>query len=301
MKKFLNTQLIVLLPLILPAQSPEGKGYKPIILDDTYNHTKYKTEPADIIFKFSAYTTSFDSEDDNNNDGTSDTWGIPEWVSYEVKTKTKETEKYSRPKWMTDSKLYEQGIAPNDDSYRVSGTRELKEVTSSYRYVRGHMCPKDAADRISMEAGFNTHTVLNAVPQLQWQNNGIWKKLESKVTDWADEYNSVWVICGGVFFNRTPSLWLGQKDEVKVAVPDALYKVVIKETDNAVESLTFIIPNVIPKEKKDFREYLTSLGRLEELTGLKFITNLSNSEQEKIKGKHLNLSITEKKKVVDSW
>ncbi|MCB2221575.1 MAG: DNA/RNA non-specific endonuclease [Bacteroidetes bacterium] len=122
----------------------------------------------------------------------------------------------------------------------MSGTSDLKEVKTNYRYVRGHMCPKNAADRMGLSAGWNTHTVLNAVPQLQWQNNGIWKQLENEVTDWADKYDSVWVICGPVFFDKTPAVWLGQKNEVKAAVPDALYKIIIRksdESDSGIETL----------------------------------------------------------------
>lgn len=166
--------------------------------------------------------------------------------------------KYNRPKWLTDGELHKQGVAPNDTTYAVSGTRKLKEVSGDCRCVRGHMCPKDAVDRISMEAGYNTHTVLNAVPQLQWQNNGIWKSLEEQVTDWSDEYGSVWAICGPVFFGKTPAVCLGQNNDVKTAVSDAIYKIVIRETEQGIETLAFIFPNVIPKKKKDFTEYLTT-------------------------------------------
>lgn len=288
-------------PLNLNVHDAPGKRYKEIKIDPSYEHTKWGIEPSDILYKFAAYTTSFDSDDDNNGDGVSDIWGIPEWVAYEVKRKTKEIEKYNRPKWMTDDELHKKGIAPNDDTYAVSGTKQLKEVSGSYRYVRGHMCPKDAADRISMEAGHNTHTVLNAVPQLQWQNNGIWKSLESKVTDWADKYERVWVVCGPIFFGKTPAVWLGQGDEVRAAVPDAIYKIIIRETNSGIESLAFVIPNVIPKDKKDYSEYLTSISRVENLTGLKFLTQLDHEQQISEKAKHSKMSLSEKKKVVSIW
>jgi len=200
---------------------------------------------------------------------------------------------------MTDDNLHKKGIAPDDNTYAVSGTRKLKEVKGDYRYVRGHMCPKDAADRISMEAGYNTHTVLNAVPQLQWQNNGIWKTLEEKVTDWADKYGNVWVICGPVFFGESPAVWLGQEGEVKAAVPDALYKIVIRETNGNIETLAFIFPNVIPKEKKDISKYLTSINRIESLTDLHFLTKVDNPVEEK--QKHEGLNNAEKEQVVSKW
>jgi endonuclease G len=204
---------------------------------------------------------------------------------------------------MTDDNLNAKDKVPNDATYAVSGTNRIKEVSGSYRYVRGHMCPKAAADRISSAAGYNTHTILNAVPQLQWQNNGIWKSLESRVFEWADEYNRVWVICGPVFFGRNPSVWLGQEGEVKAAVADAFYKIVIRETTGSagIESLSFVIPNVIPMKKRDFSEYLTSIGRIEELTGLTFLTELNQGQQKQVKLQHSGLSLSDKKNAVNKW
>jgi len=65
---------------------------------------------------------------------------------------------------MTDEELVEQGIAPTDKTYSVSGVRSIGEVKTDYRFVREHMCPKDTAERISADAAYNTHTVLNACP-----------------------------------------------------------------------------------------------------------------------------------------
>lgn len=283
--------------LYLFSQEPPGGRYKPIILNKAYEHTKWGIQPEDLIYNFAAYTTSFDGDDGGV------VWGVPEWVAYEIKKKNRKVEKYSRPKWMTDANLNAKGKAPNDQTYAVSGTKKLKEVSGSYRYVRGHMCPKAAADRISNYAGYNTHTILNAVPQLQWQNNGIWKSLESKILDWADKYNRVWVICGPVFFGKNPSVWLGQKNEVKAAVADAFYKIVIRERKDSgnIETLSFVIPNVIPKNKRDFSEYLTSIDRIEELTGLTFLTVLSEQQKKRVKFKHSGLSLSDKKNAVNKW
>ncbi|MCB0495282.1 MAG: DNA/RNA non-specific endonuclease [Cyclobacteriaceae bacterium] len=297
------TLFLLLLPVIHALAQP-STSYKPIVLHANYDHTKWGIEPSDLVYQFAAYTTSFDGSDDNNGDGQSDCWGIPEWVAYQVNRKTGPgIEAYNRPTWMTDDSLNAQGIAPNDATYAVSGTRDLKEVKTDYRYVRGHMCPKDAADRISMEAGYNTHTVLNAVPQLQWQNNGIWKELENDVTYWADTFATVWVVCGPVFFDKTPSVWIGQNNEVRAAVPDALYKIVIREanTETGLETLAFILPNVIPKEKDDLAEYITSIGRIEKLTWLTFLSNLDLTKQEKEKALHEDLTSAQRASLLNSW
>lgn len=290
------TALVVLITISVKAQNTPGVRYKPIIIDSTYNHTKWGIEPTDLIYNFAAYTTSFDSNDDG------EIWGIPEWVAYEIKKKvTPDIPTYIRPKWMTVDSLSQQGQAPNDETYHVKGTSDLNEVSGTARFVRGHMCPKDTADRISMFAGFNTHTVLNAVPQLQWQNNGIWKALESESIDWAEEHDQIWVICGPVFFNKTPAVWLGQKGEVSAAVPDAIFKIIIRQDNTEIETLSFIIPNVIADKKAKFFEYLTSMERVESLTGLTFMTILNANLQNTIKAKHLELTKSKKRQAVRKW
>ena len=259
----------------------------PILLDYSYEHDRWITLPRDIQLDFAAYTVSFDSEDDNNGDGTLDIWGIPEWVSFEIKELLIDYPLSTRPRWMTDTNLFAMGIAPNDESYSVPGTNSLREVKTDYRFVRGHMCPKDTAERISRDAAYNTHILVNAVPQLQWQNNGIWKDIEQLSTDWADKYKRIWVICGPVFFSKTPAMWLGQNDEMKVAVPDALFKIVIREDDfDQVKTVSFLVPNIVPKEKKNISEFITTVDRIEELTGLDFLTSLSENQGdiEKTKG-----------------
>lgn len=285
------------------AQSHLGPRYKAIVLDSTYEHTKWGVGPVDMLYLFAAYTTSFDSMDDNDGDGVGENWGIPEWVAYEIKKKTGPgAPSYTRPEWMTDTAMYRAGIVPKDETYHVSGTNAMKEVKSDYRYVRGHMCPKNAADRIGLNAGWNTHTTLNAVPQLQWQNNGIWKELETKVTNWADEFDRVWVICGPVFFDKTPAVWLGQKDEVRAAVPDAFYKIIIRESATSttgVETLSFLIPNVLPKEEDNLPQFLTSIRRLQNLTGLQFLTNMQTVVRDVELDR--NDDIGDRDLVLDSW
>jgi len=198
-------------------------------------------------------------------------------VSYQINKVTNDYPLAARPTWMTDEDLYSKGIAPDDSTYAVSGTSDLKEVKTDYRFVRGHMCPKNTAERISSDAAYNTHTVLNACPQLQWQNNGIWKKLEESCEEWADKYGRIWVICGPVFFNREPSMWLGQAGEIKAAIPDAFYKIVIRESEHqGVKCLVFLIPNIIPKTEESLDAFLVSVDRVESLTGLDFLTVLED-------------------------
>lgn len=296
--------LFGLLTLLASAQASLGKGYRTIALDSTYEHTKWGIGPLDLAFHFAAYTCSFDSEDDNNGDSIPERWGIPEWVAYEIKAKKPNTEDpvYSRPAWMTVDSLYERGIIPKDETYHIKGTRELAEVKTNYRFVRGHLCPKETADRLGMNAGWNTHTFLNAVPQLQWQNNGLWKKLEADILDWADTYGRVWVVTGPIFFDKSPSLWLGQAGEIPAAVPDALFKIVIRQANNntGLESLCFVIPNVLPADK-DYPEYLCSMQHVADLSGLNFLTAIDPNAKALEYQKGENLSQAQKQARLAAW
>ena len=70
MKKLFLISLSLLLSAInIQAQQGPGARYKTIMIDPAYEHTKWGVEPADLVYHFAAYTTSFDSDDDNNGDG----------------------------------------------------------------------------------------------------------------------------------------------------------------------------------------------------------------------------------------
>jgi DNA/RNA endonuclease G (NUC1) len=243
-----------------------------------YDHDKWKTEPRELFFEYEAFCLSFDGPDDDDADGNEDRWGIPIWVSYNVRKKDKE-HPAKRPKWTTDKDLFQKKIAPDDKTYSISGTDKLGVVKSDYRLVRGHMCPKNIAERISANAARETHTLLNAVPQLQWQNNGIWKDLEEQCETWADERGEIWVVCGPVFFAKSPSIWFGQNDEVRAAVPDALFKIVAWEESGKVRATAYLMPHMLPQKNAKFTDYETSVDEIEAVTSLDFFTRLDRNEE----------------------
>ncbi len=251
--------------------------YKANVLDPRYAHTKYGPKNGDIVRNFEAFTTSMDGKDDDNGDGAPDVWGVPEWVAYEIKRLADPPRKApKRPSpWITDTALYRDRIAPNDDSYRNSG------------YDRGHMCQKLIAYRLGEDADWNTHTVLNAAPQLHEFNDGIWGDLEERAADWADRYGQVWVICGPIFTNKKPSKWIGDEGEVRVAVPDAFFKIVVRKRESSIEVLAFLYPhkNLGSKGPFDHRPYIVSVDTVEARTGLDFLDRLPDAEETKMESK----------------
>lgn len=57
------------------------------------------------------------------------------------------------------------------------------------------------------------------------------------------------------------------------------FKIVIREEGNSVETLAFIIPNIIPKDCQIPGNYLVTIDRIESLTGLDFLTILDDATE----------------------
>ena len=180
-----------------------------------------------------------------------------------------------RPKWFTDPDLFASGVAGNDASYRSSG------------FDRGHMAMKLLVERLGQDAAYNTHTVLNAIPQRPKFNRAIWQSLELLTGAWAQTYGQVWVIQGPVFYDLRTLSWIGDEGEREIAVPDAAFKVVVRfktdeETEKAAprdkeapEVLAFLYPQLGPGyfgPWDEFRHarFLTTIDEIEELTDLDF-------------------------------
>ena len=291
MKKSLGFFFILIVLNFFLSNPALSVDLKQVELHPDYNHTKYAPIPNqnDIVRQFRAYTTCFDGDDDDNGDGISDKWAIPHWVAYEIKEYPGELEKApDRPsEWITDIDLFNQDIAPKDESYHFSRQwRRDNPDSPQLGYDRGHMCMKYHAWRLGEKADWNTHSVLNACPQKANLNQGIWLDLENRTAEWADDFNSVWIITGPIVFNNTPSKWLGQAGEVPVAIPDAFFKIVVREIGGQPDVLAFIYPQEGIGYKRsggyDHTPYLTSVDIIEVLTGLDFFPNVDDSIEEEI-------------------
>ncbi len=71
---------------------------------------------------------------------------------------------------------------------------------------------------------------------------------------------------------------------MKIAIPDALFKIVIKESQvpNRPDVLAFIYPQEGENYRRgpfDHTEYLTSVDGVEARTGLDFLTSLSDDAE----------------------
>lgn len=171
----------------------------------------------------------------------------PVWVSYLLtRSMVRQKNAQRRNCFRKDSKAVD---CPSPKEYSKSG------------YDKGHICPagdmawdQDAQDR--------TFLMSNMTPQEPAFNRGIWKKLEEKVRDWAEQNDSIIVIAGPIFCAHYQTIG---RD---IAVPVKFYKIVIDISYPTYKAIGFVLPN--RGSNKSIYAYSMSIDQVEKLTGLNF-------------------------------
>lgn len=140
-------------------------------------------------------------------------------------------------------------------------------------YDRGHLCP--AADmKQSALAMSETFYLSNMSPQNASFNRGIWKSLESTVRNWSLAENGIWVVTGAVFKDNKGTIGTN-----KVSVPGYYYKIVYDNTGDE-KMIALILPNA--KGEKQLSDYVVTVDKVEELTGIDFFPQLDDTIEEKL-------------------
>lgn len=164
------------------------------------------------------------------------------------------------------------------DTVIAQGNRaELKDYEARYQgqlFDRGHQAPA-ANDKFGQEAMNETFVLSNMAPQVGIDfNRHAWAYLEKAIRGW--------IVCGGrehlyvmtgPVYSSDPNKVLGPN---KIAIPDAFYKIVYDPTRG--RALAFMLENK-RHTGRDLDPYRTSIAKIEELTGVDFLTNLPEREQ----------------------
>lgn len=183
-----------------------------------------------------------------------ETYEQPEWVAYTLKKEHLTNKQYKRPYFIQDKKVKTKSA--HYKNYKDSG------------YNKGHLCP--AGDRkISEEAYHETFFTSNISPQIYEFNGGIWNRLEQKVRYWAQKYDKLYIVTGGVL--TTDLKTIGSE---KVAVPNYFYKIILDNTKPEIKAIAFLIPH--EKTEKGLSYFVTSIDEIENLTGIDFFYDLPN-------------------------
>lgn len=113
--------------------------------------------------------------------------------------------------------------------------------------------------------------------------------MENKCAKWADKFGRVWIITGPVVYGLKPDRYLGQRElgEVMVAIPDVLFKVVVREVEGQDPAvLAFIYPQRGRSYREsggyDHRPFLTKVDSIEYFTGRDLLTALPDDIEEQV-------------------
>lgn len=196
-------------------------------------------------------------------------------------------ETYEQAEWVA----YELTVAETNktvdraDRFRADKTVSTASATlADYKgsgYDRGHLAP--AADM-----GFNSTAMSesfymsNMSPQTPSFNRGVWKKLESKVRNWASEYGKIYVVTAGVLSNDLPTIGANS-----VSIPKYYYKIILKGKGEHRKMIAFLLKN--EKSNEPLSSFVVSTNEIEKLTGIDFFPQLPDEFEEKLEST-INLS-----------
>ncbi len=179
------------------------------------------------------------------------------WVAYVLTRDEIESGTIERTNnFRADTSIASGSASPAD--YRRSG------------FDRGHLAPAGDMkwDHLAMSQSF---LMSNMSPQRPSFNRGIWRKLETKVRNWAMEKDSIYVITGPLF-SPGDSL-IGENG---VGVPGHYFKVLVDLSPPDHDMIAFLLPNSGSSE--DLIQFAITVDSLEQLTGYDFFSVAPDQE-----------------------
>jgi len=212
-----------------------------------------KINPSDQIVHHFAYTLNYSEPNEQSS-----------WVAYLLTREHTSNNVVKRTNRFIPDPLVSTGSANNND-YSKSG------------YDKGHLSPAgdNAWSAITMAESFYYS---NISPQIPAFNRGIWNRLEEKVREWTNEYDSLYIAVGGVLKGDLPTIGVN-----KVSVPKYFYKVILKYSKGDVKGIGFIIPN--EGSTAPLQTYVVSIDSVEVLTGIDFYPLLPDDQEKAIEEK----------------
>ncbi len=203
----------------------------------------------ETITKHFAYSLSYNEEHEQ-----------PNWVAYQF-TRSETVEAVERKDKFIEDPFISTGSATYND-YKGN------------KYDRGHLAP--AADMLfdkrAMEESFYYS---NMSPQKHSFNNGVWKKLEKQVRDWAKLYDTIYVVTGPVLTHGLPTI-----GHNKVSVPEYYYKIILKYSPPDIRGIGFIVP--VNATNKNLKTYAVTIDSVENFTNINFYYLLPDINETKI-------------------
>jgi endonuclease G len=124
----------------------------------------------------------------------------------------------------------------------------------------------------------------NICPQIHNLNAGVWQDFEDRGRKWANQYGSVYIVCGPVVNKKA----LGTIGENQVVVPDGFYKVFLIQNNGRYEALGLLFDHVSGRKK--LKSYACTVDEVEQVTGIDFFYNLPDDVEGRVESQ-VNLSV----------
>lgn len=203
------------------------------------------------------------------------------WVAFTFDTTTSADNVKRTDAWSVDPKLPAEMQVQESDH-------------TNDGFDRGHLCASE--DRVYLkEANDQTFYYSNISPQLKDFNGGFWRKLETRVQTWGRStadgvYDKVYVTKGGTLnkllknFNGTtvdggtPTTDANGFTIHGLACPEYYFMAVLSQKDDVFHAIAFLVPHKEGMTRNpssdELKEYVVSVDKLEEETGIDFFCNL---------------------------
>ena len=177
------------------------------------------------------------------------------------------------------------GADPFQEDTRLALPQVAHADYTGSGWTRGHnVMQSDIGYRYGQIAADDSCRMSNIAPQIADLNTNFWNKLEQAVggsnpTSWtpglADKFGRIWIYTGPTF-TSTPATFTSKN----IAIPNGFYKIVVYETTpGQPKALAVLAPHQITSTNPpaatalpyaDIWKYVTSVARIEQLTGLNF-------------------------------
>ena len=227
---------------------PAAERVEPGRVDEIPAYIIPEAEKRDLVFH-AYYMLDYNEEHEQ-----------PDWLAYGLKSSQLTSDDRKRPFFIEDPKV--RTTSADWRNYKNSG------------YDRGHLCP--AGDRRFSESAYNeTFYTSNISPMKPDFNAGVWNRLEIQVRRWAREYDSLYVITGGVL--KRGLIGIGHES---VSVPEAFFKIVVRGDKDHLQTISFLIPH--RESSKPLGQFRVSVNQLEAETGIDFFNALEDGAEERL-------------------
>lgn len=143
-------------------------------------------------------------------------------------------------------------------------------------WTRGHQLP--SADRLkTVAANASTFVPTNMTPQDYDFNAGIWASLEGQVRNYSSKSDTLYVVTGALFDDST--LYTGSNTGFRVKVPTHYFKALLYKGSSSYATdgymaAGFLLPHNSGIANGNYLDYIMSIDKLEEETGIDFFPNL---------------------------